>query len=659
MTEVLRMQCPRCGADVLSDARTCPQCGIDLTFLHTFRELQHDVHQAREEAASMATRLSHLQENFDRFARRLDASLTNLVRYTPLASGPRMPEASTASVPEGDLPAGEPAVMPSSPAEPLPVEQQAAEIRFGQKWLLIVGVAMTVLGIGFFLKYAFDQNWVGPAGRIALAYLAAGAFLGGGEWFRHQRATTFGLYLIGGGIATLYLTTFAAFHLYGLLSQVAAFGFMVLVTVLAGTLALFYDAKWLAVLGLIGGFLTPVILSTGQAQQVVLMSYMALLNGGILAIATRKRWALLNTLGFVLTWLLFAAWYSRYYSDARFWVTTFFLQLFFLIYAVVPFVYYFAHASHERLTGLSLTVCNAFIAFGFSFAMIRVHTSLQAVSVVALAYAGLFLAMASCLHQRYSENLEPFVLLLAKGLLFLIITVPILFSGHWITVFWAVQALVLLWAALHVRNRWLCRGAMVLLLLAVGKFVLHDYAAIFRLQSGGLWFWELYYARGYTWLWLERWVTTVVVLGVLVKSAQMLYIADPALQPWQGEAAGLLCGAWVVLTFVVLNYEVSAFFHDYASPAHFAAISVLWALCSILLMVVGFLRNQALLRKGALGLFAATVLKVFLADMANVSTPFRIISFVVLGLMLIGASYLYYRYRERILPAPTTGDVSR
>jgi len=169
----------------------------------------------------------------------------------------------------------------------------------------------------------------------------------------------------------------------------------------------------------------------------------------------------------------------------------------------------------------------------------------------------------------------------------------------------------------------------------------------------------LYYARGYAWLWLERWITTVVVLGALLKSAQILHTADPALQPSQGEPAGLLFGAWVVLTFVVLNYEVGAFFHDYASQARFAAISVLWALCSILLMVVGFLRNQALLRKGAIGLFAATVLKVFLADMANVRTPFRIISFVVLGLMLIGASYLYYRYRERILPTATTGDMPR
>jgi uncharacterized membrane protein len=132
----------------------------------------------------------------------------------------------------------------------------------------------------------------------------------------------------------------------------------------------------------------------------------------------------------------------------------------------------------------------------------------------------------------------------------------------------------------------------------------------------------------------------------------MVAAADPAVQPWHGQPARLLFGGWAVLGFVVLNYEVSAFFHDYAPAAHFAAISVLWALCSIALVVVGFRRRQERLRQCALGLFAVTVLKVFVVDLAHVSTPFRIISFVVLGLLLIGASYLYYHYREHLRPTP-------
>jgi uncharacterized membrane protein len=104
----------------------------------------------------------------------------------------------------------------------------------------------------------------------------------------------------------------------------------------------------------------------------------------------------------------------------------------------------------------------------------------------------------------------------------------------------------------------------------------------------------------------------------------------------------------------VLTLEVSAYFYVRAPQARFAAMSVVWTLYSIALMLLGFRYQQARVRVVSLGLFGVTILKVFLADMARVSTPFRIVSFVVLGLMLIGASYLYYRYRGRVLPASST-----
>jgi uncharacterized membrane protein len=274
----------------------------------------------------------------------------------------------------------------------------------------------------------------------------------------------------GGSLAILYLTTYAAFELYALLSEVSAFGLMVLVTILACLLALVYDTQWLAVLGLVGGFLTPVILGTGQSAQFVLMSYMVVLNGGILSIAVWKRWKIVNTLGFICTWLLFTRWFVNYYTVATFWSTLGFLHFFFLIYALVPFFYVYANRQH--LTDLLLTSLNTLVTFGYAYGMVRTYASRPAVGIVALAYAGLFFGMASLLHRRHPQNLEP--LLLAKGLLFLILAVPMLCSGPWITVFWSVQAAVMLWAGLRLHNRWLRYGALALLLLAVGKFVAYD-----------------------------------------------------------------------------------------------------------------------------------------------------------------------------------------
>src|SRR5262249_11979935 len=168
-----------------------------------------------------------------------------------------------------------------------------------------------------------------------------------------------------------------------------------------------------------------------------------------------------------------------------------------------------------------------------------------------------------------------------------------------------------------------------LMILTVGKFLLYDYDEVFTFRLS-----YLYYAEGFSWLLLERWLTSVVVLGVLLRSAQMLTTAPAsALQGWTKTGAATLWRAFAILLFLVLIFEVAVFFYDYAPQARFAAVSVLWTLFAAALMALGFRSSQPLLRQCALGLFAFTILKVFFWDMANASTPFRIVSFIVLGLM--------------------------
>lgn len=644
------MQCPQCLAPLPPESSVCPGCGGDLAVALALQALQQDLQRVREHSAGVAAELDHLQERLTVFASAVHLRL----HAAPVqhASGTAPAAAPPAAAPAPDETGAVPAEAEAPAAQSTLAMPGATEIRFGQKWLLIAGVIITVLGIGFFLKYAFEQNWIGPRGRILLGYLAAVGFLGAGNYFRRQTAVAaFGLYLLGGGLATLYLTTFAAFQLYQLLAQGPTFGFMVLITTFACLLALVYDTQWLAALGLIGGFLTPVILSTGHNQQMVLMSYMALLNGGILTLAFAKRWPLLNALGFLCTWLLFSGWFVSSYTAAAFWRTMVFLQLFFLTYALAPFAYYFMAVRHERVTGLVVTGLNTLIAFGYAFGMVRAYATLQAASLITLAYAGLFFALTRVLYRRHPENGEPLLLMLAKGLFFLILTVPLLCSGHWITVFWAIQGAVILWAALSLRHLWLSYGALALLALAVGKLLFYDYGEVFQLSAG------LSYAGGFATRWLERWSTLIVVLGALLGSARQLRTSGDAGAPWQATTAAWVSGVFAVLVFLVLTLEVSAWFFDYAPQARFAAISVLWTLFSVGLMLIGFRQRHAVLRLVSLGLFGITVGKVFLWDMARASTPFRIVSFVVLGLVLIGASYLYYRYRDRLFPTSRPEDV--
>src|SRR5262249_52693715 len=200
----------RCRASVPPETMVCPGCGTDCTVLFTVQALQSDLQRARDQSASVGGQLAQLQGQLDAFAAQVETILTRTHPVSPRAAAPASEAATVPSAPAPIPPELHPDAPPPEMA-PLPVVTEGAELQFGQKWLLIAGVAITVLGIGFFLKYAFDQNWVGPAGRIILGYLAAVAFLGVGNAFRRRAmAAAFGLYLSGGGLPTAIRPTLDA-----------------------------------------------------------------------------------------------------------------------------------------------------------------------------------------------------------------------------------------------------------------------------------------------------------------------------------------------------------------------------------------------------------------------------------------------------------------
>ena len=471
------------------------------------------------------------------------------------------------------------------------------------------------------------------------------AFIGAGEFFRRKNFLTFGLYIIGGGLATLYFATFAAFQIYHLIPQIPSFFIMILVTVLAGALALVYDTKWLAVLGIIGGFLTPIVLGSEQDNQFALMTYMVILNSAILIIAFFKQWRLLNYLGFIFTWFLFTVWYFGHYEESKFLQTIIFLNIFFLTYALVPFVYYIFKDHQKRLLGIGMTIANSFIAFAFSYAMIKNYYQIESSSFVSITYAIIFLFMSRFIYSRNQKEIDASVLLLAKAMFFLVLTVPILFAEHWITFFWTIQAAVIFWAAVKVKNQWLYSGAVVFLTLSIIKLFIYDYNLIFLFQLT-----DFKFSKGFSYFLVERILTEAMILLVLYLIASLSKKALVNVRISEKGDVGVFMGLFVTLLFIVLNIEVTGFFFEYISQARSAAISILWTIFSIVTIIFGFLYNQSALRKTAIGLFVITMIKVFLWDMSNVSTPYRIISFLVLGLMLISASYLYHRFKDLILP---------
>jgi uncharacterized membrane protein len=202
------------------------------------------------------------------------------------------------------------------------------EGRIGGRGLLYAGVLVLLIGVSFFLKYAFDNDWIDERGRVVISALGGLAITAAGLALSRRELRAFGQALIGAGLAILYLSIYAAFALYALIGNAPAFVLMLGVTVAAAVLADRERSQRLAVIAVGGGFLTPFLVGGDTDAQLTLFTYDALLIAGTLVLARRHGWHALNAASYALTVLSVLAWVSSYYTE-RTWLRTFlFLSLY-------------------------------------------------------------------------------------------------------------------------------------------------------------------------------------------------------------------------------------------------------------------------------------------------------------------------------------------
>ena len=202
---------------------------------------------------------------------------------------------------------------------------------------------------GLFVKYAWDNDWVGPAGRVLAGAAFGLGLLAAGIRMMRREYRPLGQGLAAAGLAALYTSAFGAHAFYALVPREEAGLVMVAVTVSAVLLSLRLDARLLSLLAWIGGYMTPVLMSTGEDKALALFLYLALLDAGALLIDNRKPWPETAPLAMFATILLYAGWYARFFSPARFEVAAFGLVLFTALFAL-------GMARKERGEGVGLVV---------------------------------------------------------------------------------------------------------------------------------------------------------------------------------------------------------------------------------------------------------------------------------------------------------------
>jgi uncharacterized membrane protein len=481
----------------------------------------------------------------------------------------------------------------------------------GGSWFNWLGIIAVTLGVGFFLKYAFDNQWIGATGRVLLGGAAGCAILALAERLRARGYRAYAHVLTGGGILILYLSVYAARAFYELVGVAAAFALMSAVTTTAVLLAVRHDARSIAVLGLIGGFATPVLLSTGVDRQLALFSYIAFLDAGVLACAYFKRWRVLDHLAFAATTLLFAGWWAVHYEPSKLWRTFLFLTLFFLMFSALALLHNIMRRRRASWLDLALVIANATLYFSTSYALLEdAHRDLLGAFALVVAIFYALLAYTARAYHREDRLLASAYV--GAAATFVAIAIAIQFNQHWVTIGWAAEGLALTWLGLRTQER----APRYLALLAFTLAIEHWFAV--DLQD-----FAFPNVESFVPLLNARAVSCAALVGALAATNHLYRRRAEAVDKDEREIiASVLVLAANALALTLLTVDVSDYFSRRAqnSPAasldntRQLALTLIWTLYAAFALAFGVARRLIVLRIGALLVLFCAAVKLLAVD---------------------------------------------
>lgn len=364
-------------------------------------------------------------------------------------------------------------------------EKYIGENLFGK-----IGILIFIIGIGFFVKYAIDQNWINETARTLMGYAVGAGMLVLAERL-HKRYHTFSSLLAGGAFGIYYLITAIAFHYYALFSHTIAFVILCVTTIFMSAVSVLYDRKELAVTALVGGFIAPFIISTDSSSIISLQIYITILNIGMFCLAMYKKWAILPMVSFAFTYIiLWGTTALGSFSDSEA-VTTYptlfaFATLFYVIFLLpVVFILRTQYGENTRLGLLGIITANSFMYLIYGdFLLQHFEASSDTTAYLAFFIAAVNLAIHLYLRFRVEGQDTLRNLMLGLAITFASMGIPILFSAANVLMVWAAESVLLLWLFTKEKNRIYELASAVLLLLTLGALAYYRTTDTFIHDTG-------------------------------------------------------------------------------------------------------------------------------------------------------------------------------
>ena len=363
-----------------------------------------------------------------------------------------------------------PADSPATPREPSAVWRWIT----GGNAMTRVGIVILFFGVAFLLRY-FAEIVTVPIGLKLAGAGAGGLVLAAIGFLLARKRPAYGLSLQGAGMGIVYLTVFAAFALYKVMTPAPAIALLVIVSATTIGLALRHDSQPLAALALAGGFLAPVLIRTGSGNAVLLFGYFAVLNAVIFALAWRRAWRPLNVLGFVFTFALALLWGHRYYTPAHYAVVQPYLALFFAFYLTIAILYARRGSLNTKAPVDGVLVFGVpIVGFALQMAIVRGHRYGVAWS------AGLLAALYGALWFVFRRYASDGLALLSRSfgvlaVMFATLAIPFAVDPRATAAWWALEAAAVYWLGV-VQRQWVMRVFALVLQAAAAIVFLSDYA---------------------------------------------------------------------------------------------------------------------------------------------------------------------------------------
>ena len=535
------------------------------------------------------------------------------------------------------------------------------ELLLGGNWLAIIGVIAVFIGTAFFLKLAFENDWINQTNRILLGVFGGVVFLAIGEIWRNKYASYFNI-ITGCGIAILYLTIFSAYALYSMIGYYFAVAFLLIVTILAVLQALRNNSITLAVLGVVGAFAAPFVLLAfdgidfmqGSIGSVDWLLYIILIDLGVIFLATFRNWSWFTFIALIGSLLSYAVWATENFDNVSLLVSQGGISVIFLLILGSTTLFNYLWKRPAKGFDYSLILINS-AAFLFITYMNMWDSHREWLGALTIVIAGLYASLSYISYRSRLQNNDFSTFLLGISAVFLGIAFPVHFQydAPIVLIAWSIEGLILTWLSIRM-NVWQIRfyaiftySVMIVSLTVFFTSIdLENFAPILnsRFATFATAIFSMY-ASFY--LIRQKMILDPGSLRVFFFRSSMIRI--------EKLAAGLLIAAnfltiWILSAEIisVVDSDLVNLNNEVGNYVKSLSLSLLWAVYASIILISGIVFKLPKFRVSGLLLLAIPVIKLFLYDTFQLDQIYRVVAYFSLGAILLLGGLLYQRFNSHI-----------